>query len=270
MSLRSLGLNRSLFGNKIVTAKSVHSVLDFTRFTESSPAKVLTRTDGELGGLSTASFTVDSQLGIGRFAGSLNLDLPKDNPKITRSGYAMFRTSDQRESWLSGSSYWDWSNMSLLVMRVRGDRRKYLVNIQANTPMPTDLFQHRLFLNYPGQWETVVIPLNDFVMTNWGEIQDGGELNKAEVKTIGVGLLDKMYGPFLLEFEWIKAMSVEEVEKITLADRSAKLAVEAPTESKTSRDALLGESTRDDDNVDTAGGAALLNKNDKGVVDATF
>lgn len=266
MSLRSLGLNRSLFGNNVFTAKSVHSVLDFKKLSEPVLSKIMTRTDSELGGKSTASFTVDPLLGIGRFSGSLNLDLPKDNPKITRSGYAMFRTVDQHESWLSGSSYWDWSNMSLLVMRVRGDRRKYLVNLQANTPMPTDLFQHRLFLNYPGQWETVVIPLNDFVMTNWGEIQDGGELNKAEVKTLGVGLLDKTYGPFLLEFEWIKAMSVEEVEKITLADRSAKLAVAAPTESEAVKNDLPGDYTHHDPTSD----AALLNKNDKGVVDATF
>ena len=109
----------------------------------------------------------------------------------------MFRTKDQKESWLSGNSYWDWSNYSSLVLRVKGDRRKYLVNIQTNTPLVTDLFQHRLFLNHPGEWETVVIPLNDFVMTNWGVIQDGSEINKSEVKTVGIGLLDKQYGPYL-------------------------------------------------------------------------
>ena len=52
----------------------------------------------------------------------------------------MFRTKDQNQSWLFGDSFWDWTNYSSLVLRVKGDRRKYLVNIQANTPLVTDLF----------------------------------------------------------------------------------------------------------------------------------
>lgn len=214
MSLRTLGLNSSfsrLFAKPQREFKAIQTVLDFKANPQYSLENILTRCDREIGGYSSVKFTYNNHWKCGQFSGYLNLDLPKDNPEITRSGYAMFRTKDQKESWLSGNSYWDWSQYQSLVLRVRGDKRKYLVNIQANTPLVTDLFQHRLFLNSPGNWETVVIPLNDFVMTNWGVIQDGCEINKLEVKTVGVGLLDKQYGPFNLDIDWIKVMTDDEL-----------------------------------------------------------
>lgn len=214
MSLRSLGLNSTfsrIFSKPQQVTKSFQTILDFKHQPQYALDNILTRCDQEIGGYSTVNFSYNNEMKSGQFSGYLNLDLPKDNPEITRSGYAMFRTKDQKESWLSGNSYWDWSQYSSLVMRVNGDKRKYLVNIQANTPLVTDLFQHRLFLNTPGQWETVVIPLNDFVMTNWGVIQDGCEINKLEIKTVGVGLLDKQYGPFNLYIDWIKVMTDDEL-----------------------------------------------------------
>lgn len=231
MSLRTLGLNsplKGLFSKSADLTRTVQTILDFKNALEESASNIITRCDKELGGFSNVNFDVDPHTKSGIFHGYLNLDLPKDRPDITRSGYAMFRTKDQQESWLSGDSYWDWSQFSSLVLRVKGDRRKYLVNIQANTPLVTDLFQHRLFLNHPGDWETVVIPLNDFVMTNWGVIQDGSELNKSEVKTVGIGLLDKQYGPFALNIDWIKVMTGAEVERETQKSRIERLAISTP------------------------------------------
>jgi NADH dehydrogenase [ubiquinone] 1 alpha subcomplex assembly factor 1 len=224
MSLRTLGLNstfKGLFTKPADVSKTVSTILDFKSQPQQSLDNILIRSDKEIGGYSTANFSVEN--GTGHFHGYLNLDLPKDNPEVTRSGYAMFRTKDQKESWLSGSNYWDWSNYQSLALRVKGDTRKYLVNIQANTPLVTDLFQHRLFLDTPGEWETVVIPLNDFVMTNWGVIQDGSEINKLEVKTIGIGLLDKQYGPFSLQIDWIKVMTGTEVENLARNARIHKI-----------------------------------------------
>lgn len=229
MSLRTIRTNlplfRGLFTKSADVTKPVHTVMDFGKYAKGQEGlEIMTRSDKEMGGYSTVNFDIKD--GIGHFHGVLNLDLPKDRPDVTRSGYAMFRTVDQKDLWLLGNSYWDWSNMLLLVLRVNGDRRKYLVNIQANTPLVTDLFQHRLFLQHPGEWETVVIPLNDFVMTNYGVIQDGSELNKAEVKTLGVGLLDKQYGPYSLKIDWIKVMTGAEVERVTKTSREERLPIE--------------------------------------------
>ncbi|QBM87346.1 NADH dehydrogenase [ubiquinone] 1 alpha subcomplex assembly factor 1 [Metschnikowia aff. pulcherrima] len=254
MSMRSLGLNSAL--GRIFTktgdqTKSLQTILNFRKHPEESLSKVMTRSDKEMGGFSEADFGIDLESGAGHFHGYLNLDLPKDNPEITRSGYAMFRTRDQRDSWLSGDSFWDWSQYSLMVLRVKGDRRKYLVNIQANTPLVTDLFQHRLFLHHPGEWETVVIPLNDFVMTNWGVIQDGSELNKGEVKTVGIGLLDKQYGPFSLKIDWIKVMTGAEVEKVTKKSRAERLALEHGAKAEEHKDV--------ESNMPTGNGGLALN-----------
>lgn len=216
MSLRTLGLNLSfkgLFKKPQGLAPLVATVMDFKQ-PEAMHEAIMTRCDREIGGYSDVEFDIDPVSQTGHFHGYLNLDLPKDNPEVTRLGYAMFRTRDQKDSWLSGNQYWDWLMYDALALRVLGDKRKYLVNLQANTPLVTDLYQHRLFLNTPGEWETVVIPLNDFVMTNWGVIQDGSEINKAEVKTVGIGLLDKQYGPFSLHVDWIKVMTGAEVEKL--------------------------------------------------------
>lgn len=231
MSLRTLGLNSTfsrLFNKPADLTKTVLTVLDFKNNAQTSLDSIMTRCDQEMGGFSSVNFNVDPVSKAGHFYGYLNLDVPKDHPEATRSGYAMFRTRDQKDSWLSGNSYWDWSQYQALVMRIKGDRRKYLVNIQANTPLVTDLFQHRLFLHHPGEWETVVIPLNDFVMTNWGVIQDGGEMNKSEVKTIGIGLLDKQYGPYSLYVDWIKVMTGAEVEAETRKARQEKLSIHGP------------------------------------------
>lgn len=231
MSLRTLGLNSTLsrfFARPNDLTKTIQPILDFKNQPQDSLSNIMTRCDQEMGGFSTVNFDYDEQSKTGKFHGYLNLDLPKENTEVTRSGYAMFRTRDQKESWLSGNVYWDWSNFQSLVFRVKGDRRKYLVNIQANTPLVTDLFQHRLFLNHPGEWETVVIPLNDFVMTNWGVIQDGCELNKSEIKTIGVGLLDKQYGPYNLNIDWVKVMTGAEVQKETQRSRNEQLLINQP------------------------------------------
>ncbi|KAI3404685.2 hypothetical protein KGF56_002519 [Candida oxycetoniae] len=217
MSLRTLGSNnifKGIFAKQGALTQPRQTILNFRKDNpQQLLTNILTRSDKEIGGYSTVNFDIDPKERCGHFHGELSLDLPKDNPQVTRSGYAMFRTRDQSQSWISGDKYWDWTEFSALVLRVKGDRRKYLVNIQANTPLVTDLFQHRLFLNHPGQWETVVIPLSDFVMTNWGVIQDGSELNKSEIKTIGIGLLDKQYGPYSLKIDWIKVMTGAEVAK---------------------------------------------------------
>lgn len=187
-------------------------------FKTPSTVPIITRCDQEIGGYSKVQFTqptVGSNFQYASFSGYLNLDIPKNNPEVTRSGYAMFRTGNQVSKWFRTNQYWDWSPFLALVMRLRGDTRKYLINIQANTPLITDLFQHRLFLNTPGEWETVIVPLNDFVMTNWGVIQDVSELNKPEIKSFGIGLLDKQYGPFKLDIEWVKVVNNQELLKYT-------------------------------------------------------
>lgn len=130
--------------------------------------------DKDIGGFSEAELTWNPE-GTAKFHGDISLDLPA-NREIKQSGYAAIRTKvrtgmlqqelecgtdvhtiQQKEQTMFGTPCWDTSLFRYLALHVKGDKRKYFVNIQTDGVVKTDLFQHRLFLRTPGQWETVMV-----------------------------------------------------------------------------------------------------------------
>ena len=92
----------------------------------------------------------------GRFHGTINIDLPPNRPDIQRSGFAAWRTADP--GWtLLGKAVFNCEAHAFLALRVRADDSRYFVNLQADTMITTDLFQHRLFAKTPGEWETIYV-----------------------------------------------------------------------------------------------------------------
>ncbi|ODV73111.1 CIA30 family protein, partial [Cyberlindnera jadinii NRRL Y-1542] len=183
--------------------KSVQTLISFKNPEQLSG--LITRSDQELGGFSTVNLDVEG--GVGHFHGVLNLDPPSNKPEFLYSGYAMFRTKDQPSNGsflFPQSQFWDWDNFHNVVLRVKGDHRKYFVNIQSQTSVATDLYQHRLFLTKPGEWETVTIPIDDFVLTNRGIIQHQAPMDRTRVKTLGIGLTDGQFGEYSLYIDEIK------------------------------------------------------------------
>lgn len=143
--------------------------------------------------------------GYARFYGAISTELPKDRPEIQRTGYAAWRTPDRKPT-IFGRSYWNIDPYDYLAMRIKSDGRSYFVNVQTESIVQTDLHQHRLFAKRPGQWETVLIHWNDFVRTNHGMvIEPQTEILRQKVKSIGVGLTDRIPGPFELCIERIWA-----------------------------------------------------------------
>ncbi|CAK7270156.1 hypothetical protein SEPCBS119000_003943 [Sporothrix epigloea] len=134
-----------------------------------------------------------------RFSGSISTRLPEGRPDIQRTGYAAWRTAD-RLATIFGRSLWDVDSYAYLALRVRSDGRSYLVNVQTDSMVaPTDLHQHRLFARRPHQWETVVVPWSDFVRTNHGfVVEPQTELLRQKVRSIGLGLTDRVPGAFEL------------------------------------------------------------------------
>ncbi|KAK9464569.1 complex I intermediate-associated protein 30-domain-containing protein [Lipomyces arxii] len=194
----------------------VRPLKEFTAVQFTGPESLqecIVRSDQELNGYSTASLDWDETEKAAHFHGNLNLDLPASRPDIQRSGYAMFRTRDPPKNFLEEDIYWDWQNLAHVALRVKGDRRKYFVNIQSKTALPTEIHQHRLFLYNPGEWEVAVIPVKQFLLTHWGRVESRQELNRNKVRTIGIGLLDRQYGPFSLYVDWIKAICDDEAER---------------------------------------------------------
>lgn len=143
--------------------------------------------------------------GYARFHGSISTQLPKTRLDIERSGYAAWRTRD-RPPTLFGRSLWDIDPYVYLALRIKSDGRSYFVNVQTESVVPTDLHQHRLFSKRPGEWETVLIKWNDFVRTNHGfVVEPQTELLRQKVRTVGIGLTDRVPGPFDLCIERIWA-----------------------------------------------------------------
>ncbi|KAG5946836.1 hypothetical protein E4U53_006518 [Claviceps sorghi] len=140
-----------------------------------------------------------------RFHGRISTSLPDDRPTIQRSGYAAFRTPEQQPT-LFGRAVWDIDPYTYLALRIKSDGRAYFVNLQTEAVEPSDLHQHRLFAKHPGQWETVMIKWNDFVRTNHGfVVEPQTELLRQKVRTVGIGLTDRVEGPFELCIESIWA-----------------------------------------------------------------
>lgn len=155
--------------------------------------------------LPTTSSTNSPPSAYARFHGSISTRLPPDQPKIQRTGFAGFRTPDQRPT-IFGRSIWDIDPWQYLALRIKSDGRSYFVNLQTESVEPSDLHQHRLFAKRPGQWETVLIKFNDFVRTNHGfVVEPQTEMLRQKVTTFGVGLTDRVEGPFELCIERVWA-----------------------------------------------------------------
>lgn len=154
-----------------------------------------------------------------RFHGNISIELPTDRPNIQRTGYAAFRTRD-RKGTIFGKSLWDIDPYAYLALRIKSDGRKYFVNLQSESIVPTDIHQHRLYARRPGEWETVMIKWSDFVRTNHGApVEPVSELLRQELRTVGIGLIDRVPGPFDLSIERIWASNGLGKEEIIEDDR---------------------------------------------------
>ncbi|WPH01505.1 Hypothetical protein R9X50_00435100 [Acrodontium crateriforme] len=132
------------------------------------------------------------------FKGTISTELPPNRPDVQRSGFAAWRTRDRGYS-LFGKLLWDIDPYGYLSLRIKSDGRKYFVNIQTESIVPTDIHQHLLPTFTPGEWETVTIPFSAFVRTNYGMVvEPQKEMLRQKVRSVGIGLIDRVPGPFEL------------------------------------------------------------------------
>ena len=159
-----------------------------------------TMSDADIGGFSSVNLDhiaqTDSEPAHIRFHGSISTELPPNRPHIQRTGYAAWRNHD-RPPTLFGKSLWNIDSYGYLAMRVKSDGRKYFINVQTESIVPTDIHQHRLYARRPGEWETIVVTWNEFVRTNHGQVvEPQREMLRQKVRTIGIGLIDRVQGPY--------------------------------------------------------------------------
>ena len=165
--------------------------------------------DQDVGGYSEVNFNhvppTGQEPGHAHFFGKISNQLPNDDRSVDKTGYAAWRTKD-RPSSLLGKALWDVERHKYLAMHVKSDGRKYKVNLQTESIERTDIHQHRLYSKSPGTWEIVLIRWEDFVRTNHGQIvEPQSEMLREKVRTIGVGLTDRLAGSFDLRVSKIWA-----------------------------------------------------------------
>lgn len=201
-------------------------------------ASCKTMSDGDMGGFSTVSLehvpATTVEPAYARFHGNICLDLPRNRPDVQRTGYAAWRNRD-RPSSIFGKSLWNMDPYAFLALRVKSDGRKYFVNVQSETIVYTDIHQHRLYTRRTGEWETVLIKWSDFVRTNYGQVvEPQTELMTAKVRTVGIGLTDRVPGPYDLAISQVWATNGLDDSGsepgVTEAEPQSKRSMEAKSE----------------------------------------
>ncbi|TPX59007.1 hypothetical protein PhCBS80983_g02803 [Powellomyces hirtus] len=160
--------------------------------------------DADIGGLSEAYWGLTPE-NSALFWGTISTKVP-EGAKIDRSGYAGVR-SQQRPLTLFHRPRYDTTLFRYLAIRAKGDTRQWFVNLQTESIYPSYLWQHRVYFQRPGEWEVIMIPFRDFVLTSNGYVQKRQiSMDRSKIKTVGFSLV-RQPGDFALEIDWIKAVN---------------------------------------------------------------
>ena len=145
------------------------------------------------------------------FCGDLSTQLPQDG-RTKRAGYVNMKSITQRLAF-GRKKFLPFEEYSAVILRIRGDGRRYFVNIHPDIFYDLnwfDLYQYPLYTRGGPYWQEVVIPYSKFVLTYKGHLQDTqGPFNTDEVLNLSVTLMDQISGPFYLEIESIGLKKLE-------------------------------------------------------------
>jgi len=158
-------------------------LLDFSNLDSSSQWMVVN--DGVMGGVSKSNFRWHHE-GYLIFEGQVSTDFG--------GGFASLR---------SGYKNWDIGNYEGIILKIRGDLKKY----QFRCRLGDDLYQvayrhHFQTKNY--EWQEVRLAFSDFVPTYRGRVLKGlPSLNSRDIRSFGIMISDKQVGNFNLDLAWI-------------------------------------------------------------------
>ncbi|CAG0896112.1 unnamed protein product [Darwinula stevensoni] len=155
-------------------------------------------------GFSSAELVL-SPVGKGLFQGNLCTLVPREG-RIKRTGYCAMKSHRLTRSFQRYDTY-DWRDYTHLVMRVRGDGRTYMLNLHTAgfyDILWNDMYQYLLFTRGGPHWQYVRIPFSKFFFSSKGRIQDKQfAIQLDRVNSLGIGVGDKINGPFRLEIDYI-------------------------------------------------------------------
>ncbi|MFK8182420.1 MAG: CIA30 family protein [Phormidesmis sp.] len=140
--------------------------------------------DNVMGGISQGELSITTQ-GTGWFKGTLSLE--------NNGGFSSVRRD---------TSDYDFSNISSVITRVKGDGRRYQLRIQTRD---ADSVTYRaIFETTADEWQTVSVDVEAFEPVFRGRvIESAPSLNAEGIYQIGFLIADKKSGDFSLEVDWI-------------------------------------------------------------------
>jgi len=141
--------------------------------------------DAVMGGVSSSRL-VQAAPGIAAFEGMVSLE--------NRGGFASVRSRPHD---------WGMAGATLLVLRLRGDGKRYRVNLR--TPNTPGAFRYEAPLELPaGEWREVEVPVAALRAKAFGQpVPLVGPPDPASVRQLGFMISDRQAGPFRLEIDWI-------------------------------------------------------------------
>ncbi|XP_063803416.1 complex I intermediate-associated protein 30, mitochondrial [Pseudophryne corroboree] len=167
--------------------------------------KWVVSSDLEIGGKSKAFLKLGSNSQTALFYGVLNSAVPRDG-ETNFSGYCTMRSTPPMGAFNRKLNY-DWSNFNMLHLRIRGDGRPWMVNIQSEMYFSLswdDMYNYFIYTRGGPYWQDIKIPLSKFFMTSRGRVQDRQyPLWPDKITTLGFTLADRADGPFQLEIDFI-------------------------------------------------------------------
>ena len=129
--------------------------------------------------------------------------------KLTNAKYANFSgflSLENNGGFSSIRAYYppDLTNIKLIVLRIKGDGRKYNFRIRGNS-VSWASYTHP-FDTIEGEWIEKELKIDDFYPVYRGyNLKDMPLLSEIIIKEIGIMISDKIEDPFNIQIDWIKA-----------------------------------------------------------------
>ena len=125
--------------------------------------------------------------GAAAFTGAVSLD--------RGGGFASVRSCPQKR---------DLSRYTSLSLRIRGDGRRYKVNLRTDLAR-RDILYASMFETRAGEWQDVTVPFEELQPTFRGRLlEDCPPLDPSRVTSVGLMISDRQAGPFRLEIARIE------------------------------------------------------------------
>jgi NADH dehydrogenase [ubiquinone] 1 alpha subcomplex assembly factor 1 len=166
-----------------MTNEDVRILLDFDDPAEVDGFSAID--DAVMGGVSSSRL-VQAAPGIAAFEGRVSLD--------NNGGFASVRSRPRD---------WGMAGATTLVLRLRGDGKRYRINLR--TPNTPSAFRFEAPLDLPaGEWREVEVPVSALRAKAFGRaVPLVGPPDPARVRQVGFMISDAQAGPFRLEIDWI-------------------------------------------------------------------